>query len=162
MTKDEVQEKLNEAINMEVVKAHDKKEVDFHHKVAYKFERGYRISKQQPEKKLALNMEIIQCISEHSDFINDDQMTLFFCLYFCIYFNNPDLVEFLRSLIHKMNIHDKRILRILELIDVNGILRLRKVGEAINQQLYHMVLYEAFDANLRVIYLQIFRQLKFI
>ena len=80
-----------------------RKEVDFHHKVAYRFEKAYRLSKKQPHKKQALNLEIIDIISEHSDYIEQDPMALFYCLYFCIYYNNPELVEFLRTLILKMD-----------------------------------------------------------
>lgn len=47
----------------------NKLEVDFHHKVAYKFERAYRISKQQPQKLAELNLDIVAVISEDSDYI---------------------------------------------------------------------------------------------
>jgi len=47
-----------------------RKEVDFHHKVAYRFEKAYRLGKKQPSKKQALNLEIIDIISEHSDYID--------------------------------------------------------------------------------------------
>ena len=79
-----------------------KKEVDFHHKVAYRFEKAYRLSKKTAERKQTLNLEIIDCISEHSGYVEQDPMTLFYCLYFCIYYNYPDLVEFLRTLMSKM------------------------------------------------------------
>ena len=46
-----------------------RKEVDFHHKVAYRYEKAYRLVKKWPEKKQALNFEIIDIISEHSDYI---------------------------------------------------------------------------------------------
>jgi hypothetical protein len=84
-----------------------RKEVDFHHKVAYRYERSYRLGKKQPHRKNALNMEIVEIISEHSDYIEADPMALFYCLYFCIYYNNPDLVEFLRTLINKMTLGKK-------------------------------------------------------
>jgi hypothetical protein len=32
-----------------------RKEVDFHHKVAYRFEKAYRLGKNQSQKKHALN-----------------------------------------------------------------------------------------------------------
>ena len=79
-----------------------RKEVDFHHKVAYRYEKAYRLGKKQPQKKQALNLEIIDIINEHADYIEEDQMALFYCLYFCVYYNNPDLVEFLRTLINKL------------------------------------------------------------
>ena len=56
-----------------------------------------------------MNLEIIDIISDHSDYIEQDQMALFYCLYFCIYYNNPDLVEFLRTLIQKMDNRPEKI-----------------------------------------------------
>jgi hypothetical protein len=76
-----------------------RKEVDFHHKVAYRFEKAYRLGKKMTEKKQSLNLDIIDCISEHSGYIEQDPMALFYCLFFCIYYRNEELVEFLRSLI---------------------------------------------------------------
>ena len=46
-----------------------RKEVDFHHKVAYRFERAYRIVKIHPEKKNQLNLDIVEVISENSDYV---------------------------------------------------------------------------------------------
>jgi len=60
-------------------------------------------------------------------------MSMFYCLYFCIYYNNPESVEFLRSLILKMCYdHIEEINQLLDLIEVNGVQRLRTVGEALN------------------------------
>lgn len=88
-------------------------------------------------------MEIIDIISEHSDYIEQDPLALFYCLYFCIYYNNPDLVEFLRTLILKMNKGSKpeKIEQLLGMIDVNGITVLRTIGETMNAHAYHMVFY---------------------
>jgi len=128
-----------------------RKEVDFHHKVAYRFERAYRLGRMQPEKQLGLDMEIIEVISEHCDYIEHDPMALFYCLYFCIYFRNESIVEFLRTLIQKMDdtICDPVVLfkidTLLEQIDVNGIDRLRTVGEKLNIKIYHLVFYQAVD-----------------
>lgn len=55
-----------------------------------------------------------------------------------------------------------KIDRLLEFIDVHGIQRLRTKGEQINQIVYHMVFYQAMDDDLRIVYSQILRQLKFI
>lgn len=55
-------------------------------------------------------------------------MALFYCLFFCIYYKNEELVEFLRTLIHKIYSHEK-IDKLLEYIDVNGIEKIRTVGE---------------------------------
>jgi|TARA_B110001450_G_scaffold255185_2_gene282095 hypothetical protein len=37
--------------------------------VAYRFEKSYRLSKKHPEKREALNEEIVEIISEHSNYI---------------------------------------------------------------------------------------------
>lgn len=113
------------------------------------------------ERKQTLNLEIIDCISEHSGYIEQDPMALFYCLFFCIYYKNEELVEFLRTLIHKIHSHEK-IDKLLEYIDVNGIERIRTVGEQINSLVYHMVFYQAVDDDLRIVYANIIRQLKFI
>ena len=46
-----------------------KKEVDFHHKVAYRFETCYRLGRKHTDKRSTLNLDIIEIISEHSDYI---------------------------------------------------------------------------------------------
>jgi len=85
-------------------------------------------------------------------------MALFYCMYFCIYYRNPDIVEFLRTLVQKMTIVvPDKILKMQEYIDVHGINRLRKIGENINTHVYHMVFYQACDDNLTVVYSQILR-----
>ena len=74
-------------------------------------------------------------------------------MYFCIYYNNPDIVEFLRTLIQKMSAkRPEKIDKLLELIDIHGIERLRTIGEQINTFMYHMVFYQAIDDELRVVY----------
>ena len=86
-------------------------------------------------------------------------MALFYCLYFCVYYNNPDLVEFLRALISKISSNAKleKMEKMLEHLDVNGIDRIRTIGEQINTHVYHMVFYQAVDDDLRVVYAQILR-----
>jgi len=133
-----------------------RKEVDFHHKIAYRFEKAYRLGKKVNERKASLNLEIIDCISEHSGYIEQDPMALFYCLFFCVYFKNEALVEFLRNLIQKIERHEK-IDKLLEMIDLEGIDKIRTVGEQINQVVYHMVFYQAVDDNLRIVYSQILR-----
>jgi len=128
-----------------------RKEVDFHHKIAYRFEKAYRLGKKMNDRKQTLNLEIIDCISEHSGYIEQDPMALFYCLFFCIQYNNESLVEFLRTLINKIHSHDK-IDKMLEYIDVNGIHRIRQDGEQIRQLVYHMVFYQAVDDDLRIVY----------
>jgi len=106
-----------------------------------------------------LNQEIIDIITEHSDYIYQDKMALFYCLYFCIYYNNPDIVEFLKTLIQKITSVNKleKIEKLLELINTNSIERLRTIGEQVNIFVYHLVFYQAVDDELRVVYSQILR-----
>jgi len=88
-------------------------------------------------------------------------MAIFYCLFFCIYYRNPDLVEFLRSYVYKTEGYPK-IARLLEMIDINGLDRLRTIGEPMNAITYHMVFYQAIDDDLRVVYSSILRQLRMI
>ena len=63
---------LNDKVKKEIQEhyvAIFRKEVDFHHKVAYRFEKAYRLGKKTGERKQTLNLEIIDCISEHSGYI---------------------------------------------------------------------------------------------
>lgn len=138
-----------------------RKEVDFHHKIAYRFEKAYRLGKKITEKRQSLNLDIIDCLSEHSGYIEQDPMALFYCLFFCVYYKNQDLVEFLRNIIQKMK-PVKKIDKLLEFIDIHGIDKIRLVGEQINSVVYHMVFYQAVDDGLRIVYSQIIRQLRFI
>ena len=103
------------------------------------------------QKRRYLNLEIIDCISEHSAYIEQDPMSIFYCLFFCIFYNNPEMIEFLRQIIEKLPVRSKTD-RILEYIDIHGVSRLRKAGEQINSLVYHMVFYEAVDDNLRIVY----------
>mmetsp|Transcript_4753 Transcript_4753/g.7170 ORF Transcript_4753/g.7170 Transcript_4753/m.7170 type:complete len:137 (+) Transcript_4753:905-1315(+) len=123
-----------------------RKEVDFHHKIGFKFERAYRMSRKHPEKKQELNGEIIEIITEHSDYIQHDPMSMFYMLYFCIYFNNKDLVSFLRALIFKVGkVRDQhvneKINMLLEMIEYHGLDSLRSPTVNISSRIYHMVLY---------------------
>lgn len=144
-----------------VGQASNSKEVDFHHKVAYRFEKAYRLAKKREESRASLNKEIIQCIRDHQAFIEYEPISLFYCLFFCIYYRNEEMIEFLRTLIQKIYAHDLND-KLLEYIDVNGIDRLRTKGDHLNQLVYHMVFYRAMDDDLRIIYSQILKQLKFI
>lgn len=120
--KDDIKDIMDDKIKEDYLKKF-RKEVDFHHKVAYRFEKAYRLGKNMTAKKKSMNMEIIEIISEHSDYIEQDPLALFYCLYFCIYYKNPDLVEFLRTLIKKMDSANKpeKIEKLLQYIDINGI-----------------------------------------
>mmetsp|Transcript_41399 Transcript_41399/g.63111 ORF Transcript_41399/g.63111 Transcript_41399/m.63111 type:complete len:329 (+) Transcript_41399:1432-2418(+) len=91
-------------------------------------------------------------------------MVLFYCLFLCIFYKNPFIVEFLRTLIYKINFVDmkkqKKFDFVLGQIDTHGLEHLRTIGESINTKLYHVVLYQAFDDKLKVIYSKIIRVLK--
>ena len=156
--KDDIKNEVDEKVREEYLHKF-RKEVDFHHKVAYRFEKSYRLSKKHPEKREALNEEIVEISSEHSNYIEQDPIALFYCLYFCVYYNNAELVEFLRALISKISSNSKleKMEKMLEHIDVNGIERIRTIGEQINTHVYHMVFYQAVDDDLRVVYTQILR-----
>ena len=103
-------------------------------------------------KKAALNAEIISIISEHDSYVEQDPMALFYCLYFCVYYNNPEIVEFLKILVEKLENMPDKIRLLLSSISQNGISRLRTIGDPLNQHVYHMVFYEAVDDELRIVY----------
>jgi len=69
----------------------------------------------------------------------------------------------LRHLIEKLAIKDqttrKKFDLILEYVDLNGLERVRTVGEPINAQVYHIVFYQAMSDQLRVVYSKILRKL---
>ena len=129
--------------------------------MAYRFEKAYRLCKKEKYRQKTLNLEIITCISEYQTYIEKDHMTLFYLLFFCIYYKNVDLIEYLRSLVSRIPPIDK-INQLLELIDTNGIDRIRTVGEQVNQYVYHMVFYQAVDDDLKIVYSSILKQLRLI
>lgn len=139
---EEINDEIEEKIKEDYLKKF-RKEVDFHHKVAYRFEKAYRLGKKLTVKKQALNNEITAIIEEHAQYLEQDPMALFYCLYFCIYYNNPELVEFLKILINSMNEIGKpaKIDEILKMIDENSIERIRSIGDPLNTHVYHMVFY---------------------
>mmetsp|Transcript_30406 Transcript_30406/g.46575 ORF Transcript_30406/g.46575 Transcript_30406/m.46575 type:complete len:238 (+) Transcript_30406:117-830(+) len=51
---------------------------------------------------------------------------------------------------------------LLENIDVYGVQRLRRPNEMMCMHIYHMVMYQAFTDNLRIVYSEIMQKLKFI
>lgn len=128
---DEIKDEIQDKIRGDFLKIF-RKEVDFHHKVAYRFEKAYRLGKKMSLKKMALNAEIISIISEHDSYVEQDPMALFYCLYFCIYYNNPDIVDFLKILVEKLENLPDKINILLTSIVQNGIGRLRLVGDPLN------------------------------
>lgn len=105
-----------------------RKEVDFHHKIAYRFEKAYRLGKKMTQKRQELNIDIIDCLSDHSAYMEQDPMAIFYCLFFCIYYNNKELVDFLKSIIEKMPSIAK-IDKLLKFIEEHDIEKIRTVGE---------------------------------
>ena len=67
-----------------------------------------------------LNLDIIDCISEHAGYIEQDPLSIYYCLFFCIYFLNDDLLEFFRALIYKLKRCDK-LEKMMEYIDIYGL-----------------------------------------
>ena len=107
----------------------------------------------------------MRILEDHSDYIEADPSSLFYCVYFCIVFNNPFILEFIRALVNKMTtltIHQisKKIDTLLDLIDLNGIDRLRATGEKLNLLVFHYVMYQAFHDSLRVVYFKIIKLLQ--
>jgi len=66
--KDEILENLDDKIKEKYLLKF-RKEVDFHHKVAYRFEKAYRLGKKHGHKKTQLTQEIIDNITDHSGYI---------------------------------------------------------------------------------------------
>jgi hypothetical protein len=104
--KEQIRNERDENKKKEYIKKF-RKEVDFHHKVCYRFEKAYRLSKEAENneykennpKEQELTLEIVAIISEHADYIEAEPMAIFYCLYFCIYYKNITIVNFLRSLV---------------------------------------------------------------
>lgn len=144
------------------LKAKFKDEVDFHHKIAYRFEKAYRLCKKDQFRQQTLNLDIISCISEFQPYIERDHMSLFYILFFCIYYKNAELVDFIRSLATKVQPPVEKITKLLEIIDTNGIEMIRSIGEQVNQHVYHLVFYQAIDDDLRIVYSSILRQMRFV
>ena len=108
--------KINDKVTENYVKKF-RKEVDFHHKVAYRFEKAYRLGKNNGLIKQQYNHEINALISEHHEYIEQDPMVMFYCLFFCIYYNNEDIIGFLRCLISKVEHENNKIDMLLKFID---------------------------------------------
>ena len=68
-------------------------EVDFHHMIAYRFEKQYRLGKNLPKKeRQTLNLDIMHKIGEFNDYIQQDSMSLFYILFFAIYYRNVEII----------------------------------------------------------------------
>lgn len=121
-----------------------KSEVDFHHKIAYRFEKAYRLAKKTKDRVRTLNVDIIDCIQDHSVYIYRDPITLFYCLFFCIFYNNSSMVDFLRLILKKIP-HSEKIDKLMYYIDSYGVEKIRAPGVPVKCTVYHMVLYQAID-----------------
>lgn len=93
-------------------------------------------------------------------------MCLFYCLFFCIYYNNAEMLDFLRPLIDQIDASKSsscaKIYQLLELIEQHSMMDLRAHDQKANRVTYHLVLYQAIDDNLRIVYANILRQLRFV
>jgi len=120
------------------------------------------MSKTRPEKRSQMNQEILAIISDHSEYIYHDPMTLFYCLYFCIFYNNPEIIVILRTLIGKIEeTHlPKKVYQLLGYIDINGIERLRRKGDDLSTLIFHIAMYQAFNDKLRLVYSQLIYSMK--
>ena len=78
-------------------------------------------------------------------------MAIFYTLFFCIYYNNQEIVEFLRVQIYKMPPIPK-VDQLLEYIDSHGLVKIRQVGESMNEIVYHLVFYQAVDDDINIVY----------
>ena len=80
--------------------------VDLFHKLAYRFEKVYKLGKEKPEQSKAINLEIINLICENSEEVSRDSTILFYCVFFCIYHANMDIYNFLKTLMSKLQNDD--------------------------------------------------------
>lgn len=81
------------------------KEVDFHHKIAYAFEKSFRLRENnKPEAVVkAANHEITLLISSQKWVLQRlDPLILFYCLYFSVFYENHESLAFLEDLISKL------------------------------------------------------------
>ncbi len=92
-----LQNQMDERVKLEFVKKF-RKEVDFHHKVAFRFEKAYRLARKHPEKEESVNNEIISLVREHSKFLEHDPSVLFYGLFLSIMYCNARMFEFLKNL----------------------------------------------------------------
>ena len=106
-------------------------------------------------------MGLIQLIGSFSDYIEQDTMSLFYVLFFCVFYRNQEMIQFVRSLLSKQKKNHK-IEQLLEYIDIHGVEKIRTIGELINNIVYHMVLYQAFDEKLKIVYSMLFKQMRFV
>ena len=79
------------------------KEVDFHHQIAYSFEKAARFQADKKPQTIidAANNEIVKLVDTQSWIIDIDPMIIFYCLYFSVYYQNHYLMDFLESYVKK-------------------------------------------------------------
>jgi len=87
LLKDEIQREMDDAIKKEFLKKF-RSEVDFHHRVAFRFEKAYQLCRKQPEKKELLNKEIMDVVTDCSSYLEYEPTGLAYLLFFCILYNN--------------------------------------------------------------------------
>jgi len=76
------------------------------------------------------------------------------------------MIQFVRVLVSKIEFTDKKAVDLveylLERLDTYGMDTIRKVGEKVNEEIYHLVMFQAFDDRLSIVYSQVIQTLKFI
>lgn len=87
------------------------KEVDFHHQIAYAFEKSYRLREnQKPEAVVkAANHEITQLLSSQKWILQLDPLIVFYCLYFSTFYRNEEALAFLKELIQKLGFKSSEV-----------------------------------------------------
>jgi hypothetical protein len=82
------------------------KEVDFHHQIAYSFEKAARFkANNKPEAIVhAANKEIMKLIETQSWIIDIDPMIIFYSFYFSVFYQNYPLLEYLQKYVIKRNL----------------------------------------------------------
>ena len=82
------------------------KEVDFHHQIAYGFEKSYqfRINQKPQNMVLQANKEIMALLDNQLWILEIDPMILFYCLHFSVYYQNTEMIEFTRKLIDSLGL----------------------------------------------------------
>lgn len=85
------------------------REVDFHHQIAYAYEKSYRLRENnKPEAVVkAANTEITQLIASQKWILQLDPLILFYSLYFSVFYRNEETLTFLKDLIHKLGFTSK-------------------------------------------------------
>lgn len=85
------------------------KEVDFHHQIAYRFEKAARFKANKKPAAIinAANSEIIKLIDSGSWIIDIDPMIIFYSIYFSVFYQNTELFTYLDSYVKRRGLTRK-------------------------------------------------------